>query len=141
MLKKQFADRETKKTYYAITTGIPHSKKARIDVPIIRNPSSPSSFKADINGKDAITDYRVISCNEANALIELQPITGRTHQLRVHMKYLKTPIIGDRIYGSEDRRLFLHAAKLEIIIPDNDRQTFTSPLPEEFNTFFPELKL
>lgn len=134
MLQKQFADRKTKKTYMAVTVGTPKNDKARIDLPIGRNPSAPSTFRVDAKGKSAITNYTVLDANDKLALIELRPHTGRTHQLRVHMSYLGTPILGDRVYGKEADRLYLHALSLEITIPISDRRTFEAPLPPEFKT-------
>lgn len=140
MLQKQFADRKTKKTYVAIVDGIPKSSKAQIDLPIGRNPSAPSTFRVDVKGKAALTTYEVVSDNGKETLVILTPRTGRTHQLRVHMKYIGTPIKGDRVYGKESDRLYLHAKNLEITIPTSDRQTFTAALPQSFIDIFPKAK-
>lgn len=137
LLKKQFAKRLTKKTYIAITTGIPKLEKARIDLPIARNPKKPATFKVSSNGKVAITDYKVLKTNENYALIELMPKTGRTHQLRVHLNYINCPILGDKIYGTKKAdRMYLHAEKLEITIPNKGRMTFEAKLPKEFKDIF-----
>jgi 23S rRNA pseudouridine1911/1915/1917 synthase len=141
LLQKQFADRLAKKTYLAILDGIPKLTKANIDLPIERNPASPSSFRVGSNGKHAITRYEVLEMNEKYSLVKLQPTTGRTHQLRVHMAYLNTPILGDRVYGKPNDRLFLHAYSLEITIPTSNRQTFISHIPTEFKTIFPGAEL
>lgn len=138
MLQKQFADRKTKKTYIAITVGTPKNDAARIDLPIGRNPSAPSTFRVDAKGKSAITDYKVVRATDELSMLELRPHTGRTHQLRVHMKYMNTPILGDRVYGTEADRLYLHAKQLEITIPVSERRIFEAPLPVEFNTHFPD---
>lgn len=138
LLQKQFADRKTKKTYFAILAGHPKLDKAIIDLPIDRDPKSPSTFRVDANGKSAVTKYEIINRNDKYSLVELQPKTGRTHQLRVHMKYLNTPILGDRVYAKPDKRLYLHAHSLEITIPSGERKTFTAPLPDEFMDIFPE---
>lgn len=137
MLQKQFADRKTKKTYIAVVDGIPKSPKAQIDLPIARNPSAPSTFRVDVKGKAALTKYEVLADDNNRALVRLEPRTGRTHQLRVHMKYIGTPIYGDKVYGKAADRLYLHAASLEITIPTSDRQVFTAPLPGEFTDIFP----
>jgi len=137
MLQKQFADRKTKKTYIAVVDGIPKSPKAQIDLPIARNPSAPSTFRVDVKGKAALTKYEVLAEDNNHALVRLEPRTGRTHQLRVHMKYIGTPIHGDKVYGKAADRLYLHAASLEITIPTSDRQVFTAPLPSEFTDMFP----
>lgn len=134
MLQKQFADRRTKKTYSAVVDGVLKNDSATIDLPIGRAPSAPSTFRVDAKGKTAQTSYDVIKSNGTYSLVELRPKTGRTHQLRVHMAYLNTPIHGDRVYGKVADRLYLHAHSLEITIPQSDRRTFTVLVPEEFST-------
>jgi 23S rRNA pseudouridine1911/1915/1917 synthase len=137
LLQKQFADRKTKKVYYAVVVGHPKLDKALIDLPISRNPQAPSTFRVDPNGKSALTKYEVIASSDKYSLVKLEPKTGRTHQLRVHMKYLNTPILGDRVYGKSADRLYLHAASLEITIPSSNRVTFSAPIPDEFINLFP----
>lgn len=141
LLQKQFADRKTKKTYYAIVESAPKLNKANIDLPINRNPSKPSTFKVDASGKSAMTYYEVVAQSNGRALVKLQPKTGRTHQLRVHMQYIGSPILGDVVYGREAERLYLHAYSLEITIPKGDRRVFVSPLPDAFKKYFPEFKV
>jgi 23S rRNA pseudouridine1911/1915/1917 synthase len=132
LLQRQFSDRKAKKTYMAVVDGIPKQPEALIDLPIGRNPKSPSQFRVDPNGKSAQTVYKVLASNDKYSLVELKPLTGRTHQLRVHMAHLGTPIHGDRVYGKQADRLYLHAAELEITIPGGLRKTFTTPVPLEF---------
>ena len=145
-LRRQFQDRKTKKTYNAIVLGRPKLDEAVIDLPLARNLKHPTTFLVDPNGKPAKTFYKVLDSSDEFSLLELKPVTGRTHQLRVHLKYLGTPIFGDPVYGDKKKnsdlnasRLFLHASSLEITIPDpsdpsapNLRKVFSSPLPEEF---------
>jgi len=138
LLQKQFADRKTKKTYIAVIDGHLKETSAKIDLPIGRNPSAPSTFRVDAKGKQATTEYTILAVNDTQSLVELRPFTGRTHQLRVHMAYLNTPIHGDRVYGKEADRLYLHAFKLEITIPQGDRRVFEAPLPPEFTDAFAE---
>lgn len=150
MLRKQFQDRKAHKTYYAIVEGRPKLDEAMIDLPMARNIKHPTTFVVDAKGKPAQTYYKVIKTAEAKnpetgqveilTLLELRPTTGRTHQLRVHLNYLGTPILGDRVYGNSPAntklRLFLHASELEITIPGqpaNQRVTFKAPLPREFS--------
>lgn len=142
MLRRQFQERRAHKTYYAITEGIPKLKEAKIDLPIARNLKHPTTFMVDPGGKPAQTLYEVEKVNRERNLakIRLQPISGRTHQLRVHLKYLGCPILGDKVYNSESKiqaeRLFLHASALEITIPGasgGERTIFTAPLPPEFD--------
>lgn len=136
LLQKQFQDRKVKKKYIAVVCGHLKMKEARIELPIARNLKRPTTFDVDANGKEAITEYRVLAENEKYSLVELNLLTGRTHQIRVHMKYLGTPILGDEVYGGETaERLFLHAESLEISIPGEEhriRKTFTVKAPEEF---------
>ena len=138
-LQRQFAERTAKKTYIAITDGKPKLNAAKIDLPIGRNPSAPSTFRIDPNGKPAQTTYHVLAENDAQSLVELKPTTGRTHQLRVHLAHLNAPILGDRVYGkSSDCRMMLHAQKLEITLPSGERKVFEAIVPDEFKKFFPE---
>lgn len=132
ILKAQFADRKAKKWYYAVTDGNLKMDAARVDIPMARDPKHPSKFRPDVNGKPAITEYKVVGRAGKHDLVQLHPLTGRTHQLRVHMTYLGTPIHGDRVYGKPADRLYLHAAKLELTIAPETRKTFTSPVPAEF---------
>ena len=138
-LQRQFAERTAKKTYIAITDGKPKLNAAKIDLPIGRNPSAPSTFRIDPNGKPAQTVYCVLAENDAQSLVKLKPTTGRTHQLRVHLAHLNAPILGDRVYGkSSDCRMMLHAQKLEITLPSGERKVFEAAIPDEFKKFFPE---
>lgn len=140
LLQKQFAQRKSKKVYRAIVDGTLKEKQATINLPIGRNPGAPSTFRVDAKGKSAITEYVVLAEHENISLVELRPLTGRTHQLRVHMKYLNTPIRGDRVYGKPADRLYLHAQSLEITLPTGVRETFTAPVPPEFHAPFPGVK-
>lgn len=138
-LQRQFAERTAKKTYIAITDGKPKLNAARIDLPIGRNPSAPSTFRIDPNGKPAQTTYHVLVENDTQSLVKLKPTTGRTHQLRVHLAHLNAPILGDRVYGkSSGCRMMLHAQKLEIILPSGEKKVFEAAVPDEFKKFFPE---
>lgn len=141
LLQKQFSDRKVKKTYYAVVVGTPKEPKAKIDLPIGRNPSAPSTFRVDSKGKSAITFYEVLASAQGYSLVRLQPQTGRTHQLRVHMRYIGTPILGDKVYGKAADRLYLHAKDIEITIPKGDRRVFETELPDDFLTKFPGLEL
>ncbi len=134
-LGKQFSERNVKKTYVAVIKGELSIPEGKIDVPIERNPKKPATFRAGINGKVAQTYFKTTQTNGKYSLVELNPKTGRTHQLRVHLDYLKHPIVGDEFYkGETAERLMLHAAKLEITIPTSKRVTFEAPVPEIFNT-------
>ena len=137
MLRRQFQDRKAHKTYYAVLSGVPKLPEARLDLPIARDLKKPTTFRVDPRGKESETFYKVIKSDDKHALVELKPTSGRTHQLRVHMKYLEHPIVGDPIYGVEKGdRLYLHAGELEITLPGGVRKTFKAPLPEEFKNVF-----
>lgn len=134
-LQKQFADRKTHKLYYAVVVGHPKQPHAIIDIPLTRNLKKPTTFIPNQDGREAITEYKVIAENSRFSLVELRPRTGRTHQLRIHMAHIGTPILGDKVYNPKSPkadRMYLHAASLEITIPESKRVTFTAPLPEEF---------
>lgn len=135
IMKKQFAKRLAKKTYIAIVDGVPKINKARIDIPIGRNPKAPSTFKADAKGKPAITDYEVSESDGKCSLVTIKPKTGRTHQIRVHMAHLGTPVHGDRVYGKSADRLYLHAHRLELTVAPEQHKMFTAPLPAEFEKY------
>lgn len=139
VLQRQFAARRAQKAYLAVVQGRPRHDAARIDLPIGRHPQKPSTFRIDPNGKPAQTDYHVLATSGDQSLVLLQPKTGRTHQLRVHMQHLGTPIVGDRVYGSPADRLLLHAYQLTITLPSGERRTFTAPVPSEFYQLFPDL--
>lgn len=136
-LKKQFQDRTTKKTYFAVVSGRPKLDEARIDLPMKRDLKRPTTFRVDANGKEAETFYKVVKTDGKHSLVELRPTSGRTHQLRVHMKYLGHPIVGDKVYdGEKADRLYLHANKLEITLPSGERKVFEAELPEDFLNVF-----
>ncbi|MGH7142424.1 MAG: RluA family pseudouridine synthase, partial [Candidatus Saccharimonadales bacterium] len=132
-LQKQFSSRKVLKTYYAIVSGkMPH-EQAIIDMPVMRNPKRPQTFRTGSSGKPAVTEYNVKGRNNIYSLLELHPETGRTHQLRVHLSSVGHPIIGDKLYGgAEADRLYLHACQLELTLPDRKRKKIVAPLPEEF---------
>jgi 23S rRNA pseudouridine1911/1915/1917 synthase len=133
LLQGQFQDRKAHKTYFAIVGKQPELPEAMIDVPLARNLKRPTTFQPDAEGREAITYYEVIERGPKYSLVELKPKTGRTHQLRVHLQHIGTPILGDPIYGDEPAdRMYLHASELEITIPGGIRKTFVSKMPEEF---------
>ena len=134
-LKRQFQRRTVHKTYFAVVEGQPKLEQAKIDLPLLRDIKRPTTFRVDANGKESETFYRLLKTNGDYSLVELRPITGRTHQLRVHMQYLGHPIVGDRVYGKGDKeRLYLHAGELEITLPGGDRRVFRVSRPRSFDT-------
>jgi len=133
-LQKQFSTRKTKKTYLAVVNGRLSPETAVIDMAIERNPKKPQTFRVGINGKNAVTKYQTLKSGDKYSLVELAPLTGRTHQLRVHLANLSHPVVGDELYkGPKADRLYLHAHKLEITLPDKTRKEFISKVPPKFN--------
>jgi 23S rRNA pseudouridine1911/1915/1917 synthase len=142
-LQKQFSTRKTKKTYAALVENEIQPKEAVIDMPIERNPKKPSTFRVGANGKQATTKYSTESYIEVGdkllTLVKLSPVTGRTHQLRVHLSNLGYPIVGDELYGGlSAQRLYLHALSLELTLPNKTRMTFNAQMPKDFLS--PKLK-
>lgn len=133
-LSRQFQERETSKTYHAICTGIPSQKKGTIKLPMRcdwdKRPLQMIDFKY---GKSAETHWTIIQQYNDSFLVELTPITGRSHQLRLHMKSLGHPILGDNLYADRitlhnSTRLQLHATVLSFKHPTTQqRVTFTVP--------------
>ena len=88
------------------------------------------------DGKEAVTEYEVIKCGEKYSFLRLIPITGRTHQLRVHLSFLKTPIYGDDMYGApqENKQTLLHCGKLKFRHPETKKEIILeSEFPEDIN--------
>ncbi len=132
-LQKQFGLRNVKKTYAAVVNGRMDPEEALIDMPIERNPKIPASFRVGSNGKASQTHYITVRTSNKYSLLELRPVTGRTHQLRVHLQHLGHSIVGDTLYkGQVSDRLYLHAHKLEITLPGGERKVFEAPIPPEF---------
>ena len=133
-LQKQFSQRKVKKTYVAIINSDIEPESAIIDMPIGRNPKKPRQFCITNDGRLAETYYEVKEKSNQYTELYLIPKTGRTHQLRVHLQYLKKPIVGDELYGGEPaERMFLHAKELEVTLPDKTRQKFVADLPQDFH--------
>ena len=126
-LQAQFMRREVGKQYTALLAGVPcRPESGRISLPLSPDPLDRPYQKVDrADGKEAVTDYRIVGRQGARAIVELFPITGRTHQLRVHCAHadgLGTPIVGDRLYGRGGGRLCLHAEAVEFRHPATGRQ-------------------
>jgi 23S rRNA pseudouridine1911/1915/1917 synthase len=142
-LQAQFSKRNVKKTYAALVEGHVKEPAAILQLPIERNPKRPQTFRVGANGKPAETTYKVEKSYSGHDLLTLQPRTGRTHQLRVHLSYLGHPIVGDEVYGQPDKRLgrmFLHASQLELTLPNHERKMFSAPLPPELKNYLTALE-
>jgi len=138
-LAEQFKTRKARKNYIAVIQGVPKETKGRIETFIARDSNNRKRFTVSSCGKNAVTLYKVIKNFKDYSLVLLSPRTGRTHQLRVHMKYLGHPILGDPVYGytcSPDISLMLHSKSLAVTLPGKtERAVFSSSLPERFTVF------
>lgn len=136
-LRKEFLGHTTKKVYLALVEGVITVDALRINAPLGRNKKSYKqvAFPENPRGepREAITDLTVILRNTHLTLVKLEPITGRTHQLRAHMNHIGHPIVGDIAYGSTvvAQRIMLHAQNLTFIL-NNREYTFEAPAPKEF---------
>ncbi len=137
-----FAGRDVKKTYLAIVCGgAPSPETGEVALALKKSSRRGLDIMAVAgDGQTALTRYRTLAATPEAALVELQPETGRMHQLRAHMAALGHPIAGDgkygglyRIGGADIPRLMLHAAKLDVPHPDGARRTFVAPPPPEFS--------
>lgn len=133
-LGQQFEQRHAKKTYIARVLGSLEPADGRVDLPIgVDWPNRPRQMVDALNGRAAITDWIVINRADTETRVRLLPLTGRSHQLRVHMLSLGHPILGDPIYSGDSAsypRLMLHAETLGLHHPDTkDWISFTAPCP------------
>lgn len=143
-IKQQFMDRSIRKTYLMLVHGRLEPAEGVVNAPIGRLPWNRERFGILPDGREAVTIYkkiREISGDGEVTLAEAEPKTGRTHQIRVHMAYIRHPVVGDYMYAGrkqsrEDRlavrRVMLHAWKIEFIHPDTgQRLHFEAPVPED----------
>lgn len=133
-LARQFKDRGVEKVYVALVKGHLGSKSGSIEANIKRHPTKRKVFTtcSDDEGRTARTDYRVVAQGRGWSMVRIELFTGRTHQIRVHLASIGHPIIGDAIYGGDDRRpLMLHALILGIDHPVSGvRLRAIAPLPK-----------
>ena len=136
-LSDMFKEKTLEKTYICITKGIFKEKKGRVETLIGRDPKDRKKMAVvNENGKNAISNYEVIDESNNFSLVKVRIETGRTHQIRVHMKYLNHPILGDSTYGSPTKdidRQMLHAYMLKFTHPITKKEmTVTADIPEDF---------
>jgi len=153
-LADQFKDRKVKKKYIGLTWGLCDNAKGEINKPLLRNKKDPTKYSVNVNGKISITKYKVEKIFRHSSLVSFFPLTGRTHQIRIHASHIGHPIFGDEKYGGgisrskgflpefkshykkiiqKFNRHALHAEKLEFLHPINKQIVkFYSPLPQEF---------
>ena len=158
-LQKQFQERKVIKKYITLIVGHLKNKKGEINTLIGRSPQDRRKQKVylpfDPNTKDTkgkekrrtITKYRVLQKFENYTLIEVEPKTGRKHQIRAHFAFLSHPIAGDKMYGFKNqpcpeglKRQFLHASYLKIILLNRERKIFRSKLPDDLKKILNILK-
>lgn len=145
-LSDQFRLKKVRKKYIAAVRGKLPASGGTVDTYLARDRNSRKKFEvSNGRGKHALTHYRVIKEFEDFSLVMLEPETGRTHQLRVHMKHLGCPIIGDPLYSRKNTRfadytLMLHAYLLEIAVPGSGLKRFHAPLPERFKKIIREYR-
>ncbi len=136
-LSEQLSARTMEKHYRALVEGNLREDAGRIEAPIARSKKDRKKMAVDEEGREAITEWTVLARGNGVTLLDVHILTGRTHQIRVHMRHIGHPVCGDPIYGSPKGakvpRLMLHAYSLTFTHPrTGERLTFTADLPEEF---------
>jgi len=147
-LQDQFRLRTVQKTYLALVDGKPPTPTGRVEAPIGRDPSHRKKMAILHAGKgrEAVSEYHTLESFKEHTLLEFHPLTGRTHQIRLHCAFLGCPIVGDSIYGKRNftlniNRHFLHAAKLSIVLPNETvPRLFEAELPDELKRALEEVK-
>ena len=144
-LSRQFLEKTVDRKYIAICYGVINHNLGRIDAPLGRDPENRKRYAVVDDGKHAVTNFKVLERFKEYSLLELSLETGRTHQIRVHMKYIGHPVVGDPLYGPRnvigDNGQYLHAQTLGFTHPrTGERLQFTSPLPDFFQEFLKELR-
>jgi len=141
-LKSIFQEREAKKIYRTFVYGIVKKDKDIINRPIGKSSTDPRLWSAQRGARgvmrEAITEYHVLERGKEHTYLEVRPKTGRTHQIRVHMKAINHPVVCDGLYAPKQRpalgfdRVALHAYSLTLILPSGEEKTVEAPLPEDF---------
>ena len=145
ILAEELKEKKIKRKYIALVSGVINHDVGEIDAPIGRDPSDRKKMcVTSTNSKDAITHFRVLERYKNASLIECELETGRTHQIRVHMKYIDHPVINDPVYGKSNHGEFgqlLHAKEITFTHPTTKEiMTFSCEVPEEFNKILEEYK-
>ncbi len=143
-LSEQLKNHTVNRIYIGLVVGVIQEEKGRINAPIGRDPKDRKKMAVVENGKPAITNFQVIKRYKKFTLVEFKLETGRTHQIRVHMKYIGYPLVGDQAYGPKkliaETGQYLHAKTIGFIHPNtNEYVEFTSPLPDYFEEYLKTL--
>lgn len=147
-LVKQFKTRAVRKTYLALVDGHPPTPTGRIEAPVERDVRYRTRMAVGLRGqgKPAISEYFEIQRYSEHTLLEVHPVTGRTHQIRVHLSYIGAPVVGDTLYGRRNPsikidRFFLHAKLLALRLPgDRTARSFEAPLPPDLGEILSNLE-
>jgi 23S rRNA pseudouridine1911/1915/1917 synthase len=147
-LQDQFRLRTVEKTYLALVDGKPPTPTGRVEASIGRDPSHRKKMAIVPAGKgrEAVSEYKTIESFKDHTLLEFHPLTGRTHQIRLHCQFLGCPIVGDSVYGRRNpsigiNRHFLHAARLKIVLPkEKQPHVFEAELPVELRQVLEEVR-
>ena len=147
-LQDQFRLRKVVKIYLALVDGHPPTPTGRIEAPIGRDPSHRMQMGVVTldKGRESETEYKTLESFDQYAFLEVHPLTGRTHQIRLHLAFIHCPIVGDTLYGHRHPTLditrhFLHAARLTIQLPgESNARTFSAPLPPELEQVLNSLR-
>ncbi|HLB26201.1 MAG TPA: RluA family pseudouridine synthase [Dehalococcoidia bacterium] len=143
-LVRQLKQREVSKTYLALVRGVPKPPQGTIEAPIGRHPRNRKKMAVVAGGREAETRYRLREEIDGMSLLEVEPVTGRTHQIRVHLAATGHPVIGDAVYGKRSEiagRQFLHAWRLAFDLPSSGRRVeFESPLPADLRAALARLR-
>ena len=136
-LSEQLSERSMEKHYRAMVEGRMRENHGMVDAPIARSKNDRKKMAVDPEGRQSLTEWTVLHEGNGCTLLDVHILTGRTHQIRVHMKHIGHPVCGDPIYGHPKGirvpRLMLHAYSLTFTHPrTGERMTFTAPVPEEF---------
>lgn len=135
-LQAQLKHRAMDKRYLTLVDGGPQAESGTIDAPVGRDPRRKQQMAAVATGREAVTHFRVLRRFSRHTFLECKPVTGRTHQIRVHLAAIGYPVSGDRVYGSKKPtvpldRHFLHAARLTFQLPGGETRTFERDLPPD----------
>lgn len=144
-LSNQLKEHTCNRIYVGLVYGLIGEDTGKIIAPIARSKDDRKKMAIDKDGKEAITHFRVLKRYMGYTLCEFKLETGRTHQIRVHMKYINHPLVGDPVYGPRhiigEHGQFLHAKTIGFVHPTtNEYMEFTSELPEYFNEFLKNLE-